>query len=158
MERDRILIIDHDLRFTARLRQCLQGEYTVFETHSAAEAVEQAERLEPSLIILGYLEPRGTAFQLHRELRGTANLRPPLLVVDVRAEEHSRRGWRKIEGLQMDAEGYLSRPVEYAELRAEVRRILESRSVAQIRWREFLERRASDLLENPQRRSEAASA
>ena len=33
-----------------------------------------------------------------------------------KAEEHLRKGWTRQEGLQMNAEDYMSRPIEAAEL------------------------------------------
>jgi DNA-binding response OmpR family regulator len=87
--------------------------------------MEEARRLMPDLILLGYLEPRGTSFQLYKELRdGLLTKSIPLVVIDVRREEHSRKGWRRDEGMQMDADDYLVQPVDPIVLRETVERIL----------------------------------
>ena len=81
------------------------------------------------MVMVGYLEPRGDAFELHKELRETLVTKNiPLLVVDVSPEEHTRKGWRRDEGMQMDAEDYISRPVEPAELLELVGKILKKRA------------------------------
>jgi len=75
----------------------------------------------------GQMEPRGDAFKFHKELKENPKTDIiPLLVIDVRPEEHSRRGWRKEEGAQMCAEDYISRPIEPAELTELVGDILET--------------------------------
>lgn len=126
MKQQRILIVDSEPDFIKTVRQALNSSYEVSVASTRKEGLNKAERETPNMVILGYLEPRGDAFQLHRELRETlATKNIPLLIVDVRPEEHTRKGWRRKEGTQMDAEDYISRPVEHAELAKLVGEILE---------------------------------
>lgn len=140
MEKQRILIVGSELGFITEARKALEASYEVSVASSKAEGLEKAKRESPDLIIIGYLEPRGDSFKLHKELRreiATRNI--PLLIVDVRPEEHSRKGWRLDEGMQMEAEGYLTQPVDPNELREEVARILKSAAPRPVELEDILE-------------------
>lgn len=116
-QKTKILVIDSDPDFLESNRKTMKGHFKVLGALNAEMGLKIARTECPDAIVLGYLAPRGTSFQVHTELRShqsTKNI--PLLIVDVRPEEHSRKGWRRDEGLQMDAEDYLSRPVKPAEL------------------------------------------
>lgn len=143
-----ILVIDNDRRFTAGIAGMIGKDYEVRTANSQETAMTQMRIRKPSLIILGYLEPRGTSFQLHTEIKSSPeSKRIPLLVIDVRPAEHVYKGWRKCEGMQMDAEGYLNRPVPAAELKAEILRALDSCSLREIAWQSILERKENDLIQ-----------
>jgi DNA-binding response OmpR family regulator len=128
-EKTRVLIIDGDTDF---LRSTREGLDKVFEVATATDAeagLERAEREAPGAIVLGYLEPRGASFELHRRLRSDPTTKDiPLVIVDVRPEEHARKGWRRHEGLQMVAEDYTSRPVRPAELIEAIERVVRRAS------------------------------
>jgi hypothetical protein len=64
----------------------------------------------------------------------------------VAPQEHSRKGWRRIEGLQMDAEGYLSRPLEAQLLQTEIARVLDGCSAGMVSWTRVLEQAEKTLL------------
>ena len=61
----------------------------------------------------GTLMPRGDAFELHGEIKGNPQYSTiPMIVVDASPEDHARKGWRREEGLILNAEDYIARPVE----------------------------------------------
>jgi hypothetical protein len=58
---------------------------------------------------VGYLEPRGSSFRLHKKLReGWITKHIPQLVVDVHFPGQPEKAWSPQEAMQMDAEDYLS--------------------------------------------------
>ena len=121
----RILVVDSEPDFVAMARETLEGAFKVSLASSLKEGLEKANKEALDLVIVGYLEPRGTSYKFHKELRkGGMTKHIPMLVVDVRPEEHSRKGWRRDEGMRMDAEDYVSRPIEPADLREAVEGIL----------------------------------
>ncbi|MBA7609275.1 Alkaline phosphatase synthesis transcriptional regulatory protein PhoP [subsurface metagenome] len=127
MKRQQILVVDREPAFLKTAREALEDLYEVSVASTRSEGLEKAEREAPDMVIIGFLEPRGDAFKLHKELKkSTKTNRMPLLVVDVRPEEHARKGWRREEGAQLDAEDYISRPIEPAELAELVGDILET--------------------------------
>lgn len=123
----KILVVDNEPDFVKLARGALEASsFQAIVASDRKSGLEKARREAPDLVIVGALEPRGDAFELHKELReGLKTSAIPMLVVDVRREEHSRKGWRRDEGMQMDAEDYVSRPIEPAELVKLVERILE---------------------------------
>lgn len=87
--------------------------YRVITAKSRTESLEKGGREKPNIILLGTLTPRGSAFELHNELKDEPQYRSiPMLVVDASSENHVQKGWRREEGLMLDAEDYVSKPVQ----------------------------------------------
>ena len=141
MKRQRILIGGCEPNFVEEAKKALKGSYEVTTASSRKESFEKTKNECPDMVIIGFLEPRGDSFRLYKELKEnpeTSNI--PLLVVDVRPENYSRKGWRKHERAQMDFEGYLTRPIEVDELREAVEKILRSSDPKPVELDEALER------------------
>jgi DNA-binding NarL/FixJ family response regulator len=82
-----------------------------------AEAQGKIRMNEPDVIILGTLTPRGEAFTLHRWLKQNPRTKDsPIVVIDAPLEKRLLSGWSMDEGVQMEAEEYLTKPVEPASL------------------------------------------
>ncbi len=137
-----ILVVDNDADFVGLASRALEASaYRVIVASDRKGGLASAKANSPDLIIVGAVGPRGDSFKLHKELREdpqTGSI--PLLLVDVRPEEHSRKGWKIYEGMQMEAEDYLSRPIEPAELVDAVGRILKRTSQKQMGLDEVSER------------------
>ena len=124
----RILVVGSEPDFVETAQEALEIAFEVIPAQDREQCLDTVAEQLPDLIVLGYLEPRGTSFQLHKELRqGQTTKDIPIVVVDARPDEHSRKGWTKSEGMQMDAEDYISRPVEPAMFRGIVAQILRTR-------------------------------
>jgi len=129
MKQHRILVVGSEPDFIKAVREALDSSYEMSVASTRKEGLNKAKKETPHMVIVGYLEPRGDAFELHKELRETLVTKNiPLLVVDVSPEEHTRKGWRRDEGMQMDAEDYITRPVEPVELSELVGKILKRRA------------------------------
>lgn len=129
-----ILIVDQDDRFTMALREELEKRrcrvFIACDRHKAQQIVESRN---PQLAILGAITPRGDAFKLQQWIKGrpvTADL--PLLVVDVSPDELPTGGWRRDEGLRLEAEDYFCRPLDLPVLVAAAEELL-SRTARKIR-------------------------
>ncbi|MFC1912276.1 PleD family two-component system response regulator [Chloroflexota bacterium] len=121
----RILVAETESDFIETARKAFKDFSEVTFASNLKTALDRATVEKPDIIIIGYLEPRGTSFELHRKLReGELTQDIPLMVVDVRPEEHSRKGWKREEGMLMEAEDYISRPVEPADLKETVEAVL----------------------------------
>lgn len=121
----RILIVDDEPDFVEAFRMTFEGKsYQVMTASSKAEAQERVSA-HPDVIVLGTLAPAGQAFAVHQWLRKHPRHRGiPLMVVDARYSERSIRGWRKIEGMQLESDDYLTKPVEPAALAPRVAALL----------------------------------
>ena len=110
----KIMIVDDEADFIESLRVRLEEEsYHVVIAQDKAQAQDLAQSEKPDAVVLGTIMPRGDAFLLHQWLRETPELSDvPMLVIDAPTEKQVLRGWRKDEGLRMDASDYLAKPVE----------------------------------------------
>jgi len=125
----RILVAETESDFIETAREAFKDYSEVTFASSLKTALDRATTEAPDIIIVGYLEPQGTSFELHRKLREEQLTQDiPLVVVDVRPEEHSRKGWKREEGMRMEADDYISRPVEPDELKETVETILRKDS------------------------------
>jgi PleD family two-component response regulator len=144
----RVLVADPDCSFLKKVGMLLREQFDISHATTPIAVLRKAKETQPDLIILGCFEPRGQSFAIHKKLRedaSTASL--PILVIDVPPRDHLRKGWKRTEGLQMQVEGYLSRPLDARTLRREVKRVMESRSAGVLNWAQILEQTEQKLLE-----------
>jgi len=106
----KILVIGSEPEFLEKAKESLEtSAYDVTVTSGGDDGLEKAKQENPDAIILGYMEPRGEAFKLHGELReGWLTKNIPLLVVDINSDQHETKGWRREEGMLMDADNYIA--------------------------------------------------
>ena len=126
-KKDKILIIDDEPAFVEACRRILEAK--VYEVMTAANATQAQEMVkeEPSLIVLGTLAPAGQAFAMYQWLGQHPRCKDiPLLVIDARYEERPIRGWRRFEGIQVDGDEYLSKPIEPASLVPRIQSLIEA--------------------------------
>jgi len=121
----KILLIDDEPDFVEAFSRTLQAKaYRVITAERVQ--VEEIMKDRPDMVVLGTLTPAGEAFRLHQWLKGHHKYRDiPLLVIDARPEERSAKGWRREEGMQLEAEGYVTKPIEPAALVPRIQSLLE---------------------------------
>ena len=122
-----ILIVDDEVDFVEALKNILEKENYVVATAYDREQAEQMVRShEPDMIVLGTIMPRGDAFLLHKWMKqtlGFGNL--PIMVINAPPEKQLLKGWRMDEGMQMDAEDFLAKPVEPRALIPRIKALLD---------------------------------
>jgi len=123
----KILLVDDEPDFIADMRTTLLAKgWQVLTAGSRPEAEKVAGREKPDLIVLGTIMPRGDAFLLHQWFKQSPNFREvPLIVVDASPEKRVVKGWRMDEGLKLEAEQYLIRPIELTSVAAWVEKFLD---------------------------------
>ncbi|MBI2858772.1 MAG: response regulator [Chloroflexi bacterium] len=126
--RKKVLLIDDELDFVDALSRTLETKnYQVVTTSSGQiQDVHEAMKCEPDIVVLGTCGPAGSAFRLHQWLKGhPAYKSKPMIVIDARDEERAAKGWRREEGMQLEAEFYVSKPVEPAWLVPKIQALVE---------------------------------
>ena len=123
----KILLVDDEPEFIADIQDKLSARgWQVFTAGNRSQAEEAARHQKPDLIILGTIVPRGDAFRLHQWLKQSPGFRQvPLIVVDASPEKRPIKGWRMDEGLKLEAEQYLIKPVESASVVAWAEKFLD---------------------------------
>ena len=126
-KKGKILIIDDEPDFVEACRRTLEAKaYQVMTTSSKAQAQEMMAA-EPHLIVLGTIAPAGQAFSMYQWLGQHPRYKDiPLLVIDARYEERPIKGWRRFEGVQLDGDEYLYKPIEPASLVPRIQSLLEA--------------------------------
>ncbi|GGF73898.1 DNA-binding response regulator [Paracoccus acridae] len=124
MTRHRVLVADDHPLFREGVARTL-AESTLFEVAgtaaSGAEAVEQASRLAPDLVLLDLSMPQGGLWALER----IARLEPAPVAVMLTVSEDSEAVFAALEG---GARGYLLKGIGGTELVAILQRLMEGES------------------------------
>jgi len=83
-EKQEILIVDDEPDFASALQGALESDVCEVATAaSKAEAQQAVKTMNPDLVILGTLSPRGEAFSLHQWLRENPKTKYlPIIVMD----------------------------------------------------------------------------
>lgn len=124
--RDTILIIDDEPDFVEAFRRTMEARSYRVVTASTRSQAEELVRVAPDLIVLGTMSPAGQAYSLHQWLKQHPSFRDiPLMVIDARESERPERGWRRFEGMQLDSDDYLTKPVEPSMLMPRVQALLQ---------------------------------
>jgi len=122
----RILIIDDEPDFVDAFARTLEAkQHHVMVASTKAEGQEMMKQ-EPDVVVLGTITPAREPFKMHQWLKGHVRYKDiPLLVIDAREEERAIKGWLTEEGLRLEAEDYVSKPIEPAVLVPRIQRLLE---------------------------------
>jgi DNA-binding NarL/FixJ family response regulator len=123
----KILLVDDESDFIESMQAKLLAKgWQVLTAGNRSQAEEIARHEKPDLVILGTITPRGDAFKLHQWLKQNPNFKEvPLIVVDASPEKQLIKGWRMDEGLKLEAEQYLTKPVESASIVAWAEKFLD---------------------------------
>ncbi len=114
-----LLVVDDDRRIRDLLSRFLAGEgYRISTAESAAEARAKLGGLSFDLLILDVMMPGETGFEFAASIRKSSGV--PILMLTARDAKESR-----IEGLEIGADDYVSKPFEPRELSLRIANILK---------------------------------
>jgi DNA-binding response OmpR family regulator len=115
----RILIIEDDVSILSGLKDVLTFKsYEVLTAEDGEMGYAAAVEEKPDLIILDIMIPKMDGFTLCRKLRAEGNS-TPVLMLTAKGEEPD-----KIQGLDIGADDYMTKPFSLPELLARVRALL----------------------------------
>lgn len=116
-----ILIVDDQLSAREVLKGVLAGQgYHLAFAASGYEALEQAETVAPDLILLDVMMPGLTGYEVCQQLRANPKLAEiPVVMVTALDDLDSL-----LQGIEADADDFISKPFNHAELRARVKSIM----------------------------------
>ncbi|GAA4455262.1 hypothetical protein GCM10023189_22910 [Nibrella saemangeumensis] len=118
-----LLIIDDNADIRAYLRSIFAPEYRIMEAEDGLDGLEKASALLPDLVICDLMMPRLDGFGFCRSLKTQeATSHIPVVMLTARANEENR-----IEGFDLGADDYLTKPFNRREIQARVRNLLQQR-------------------------------
>ena len=139
----RILIVDDHEDNIELLRARLEAwGYESESASDGAEALEKIERRPPDLVLLDVMMPKIDGIEVARRVKANTSLPfiPIIMQTALDATEN------KVEGLEAGADDYITKPIDFAELKARLQSMLRIK-----RLQEELEERERQLLEANER-------
>ncbi len=137
--RGRILIVDDHEDNIEVLRVRLESwGYGIDSCFNGMEALAYVEKTPPDLILLDVMMPEISGIEVARRIKGNKAL--PFIPIIMQTALDSTDD--KVEGLEAGADDYITKPIDFAELKARLRSMLRIK-----RLQEALEEREKELLE-----------
>src|SRR5260221_13455489 len=117
----RILVVDDQRSNVEMLAGVLKARgYTVHTALDGQEALEQVRELHPDLVLSDILMPKVDGYDLCRRLRAAPEtaLLPVILITSLDAQGE------RVKGLEVGADDFLSKPINWEEIIAHKRLLL----------------------------------
>jgi sigma-B regulation protein RsbU (phosphoserine phosphatase) len=124
----KILVIDDDSTILFVIKKALQHQgYDVTLAVNGQEGIEQAQRVQPALIICDWMMPIIDGLEVCRQVKANPALSTTFFILLT-----SRVGIEdRIQGLNTGADDFLSKPIDIGELQARVRAGLRLHQLSQ---------------------------
>jgi len=125
----KFLAIDDNIDNLTTIKAVLKlylPEYTLLTALSGAEGIKIAEQEQPILILLDIIMPVMDGFEVCKNLKAdkkTSNI-PIAMITAIRTDPESR-----IKGLELGVDAFLSKPIDPAELVAQVKVLIRIKAV-----------------------------
>ena len=125
MNARKILIVDDEARLVDVLKAYLERDgYKITTANNGRDALLQARREKPDLILLDLMLPEVDGLDVCRTLRRESDV--PIIMLTARSEETD-----KLIGLELGADDYITKPFSPREVVARVRTVLRRSQAAQ---------------------------
>lgn len=121
--RKNILIVEDDANIRFLLKDIFKDEYIIYEAVDGAKALEMLEKFIPDLLICDVMMPNMNGLELCNRIKNApATCQVPVIMLSARdSEDHH------MEGYEVGADAYISKPFHTEHLRLRVRKMLEYR-------------------------------
>ncbi|MFL5607779.1 MAG: diguanylate cyclase [Gemmatimonadaceae bacterium] len=133
-----LLVDDHEDNIEVLRVRLESWGYGVESCSNGADALAYVERSQPDLILLDVMMPDIDGMEVARRIKGNKAL--PFIPIIMQTALDSTEN--KVEGLEAGADDYITKPIDFAELKARLRSMLRIK-----RLQEELEEREKELLE-----------
>lgn len=122
MKQKNILVVDDEQKILEVVASFLESQnYTVFQAENGAKVFEIFEKENISLIILDLMLPDITGEEICKKIRKIS--RVPIIMLTAKVEENNI-----LEGLEIGADDYITKPFRLKELLARVNAVLRRTS------------------------------
>jgi two-component system cell cycle response regulator len=135
----RILVVDdHEDNIEVLKVRLESWGYRTDSVYDGAAALRYVETTPPDLILLDVMMPEVSGIEVARRVKANRSL--PFIPIIMQTALDSTEA--KVEGLEAGADDYITKPIDFAELKARVRSMLRIKGL-----QEALEERERELLE-----------
>jgi DNA-binding response OmpR family regulator len=121
-KKHRVLIVEDEDNIAIALDYLMSREgYDHNRIANGADAISAIRQTHPDLVLLDVMLPEVSGYEICQEVRADDSLRDvKILMMTARGSALERR-----KGLALGADGFIAKPFELKELRAEVQRLLQ---------------------------------
>jgi DNA-binding response OmpR family regulator len=121
MNPKKILVVDDEVDLVNTIRFSLEREgYTVLVSYSGEDALNQAQKEKPDLILLDIMLPKLDGYKVSRLLKFDERYKHiPILMLTAKTQEKD-----KTLGIETGADEYITKPFDIDELMEKVREYL----------------------------------
>jgi two-component system alkaline phosphatase synthesis response regulator PhoP len=120
--REKIMIVDDEMSTLLPLKRSLEAQgYIVIEAYDGYQAIEKAKTEKPELIVLDLMLPGIDGFEVCAQLKKD-EITEKIPVIMLTAKDEVRD---KVEGLEMGADDYITKPFNLNELKARIKNVLK---------------------------------
>jgi two-component system alkaline phosphatase synthesis response regulator PhoP len=114
----KVLVIDDDVKTTELVKLYLRRDgYRVVTAYDGLQALDVAREAHPDLVVLDLMLPGLDGFEVFRALREESDV--PIIMLTAKTTEQDR-----LNGLDLGADDYVTKPFSPKELAARVRAVL----------------------------------
>lgn len=127
--RAKILLVDDDPDFVEATKVVLESRpYEVITAFSGEEGLQKARAEKPDLVLLDIIMPDVDGFQVCQQLKKDPQLSQiPVIMITSFSEKYMETSIGVSQGLSLEAEDFIDKPVAPAELLIRVEKWLKSR-------------------------------
>ena len=127
----RILMVDDDVDFAEAVKILLESkDYEVILAYDGKEGLEKARTVNPDLVILDVMMPEMNGYDVCVVLKADPELsRIPVILLTGVGQAMFKTAYTQQMGLMTEADDYIAKPVESAELVKRVEELMGSAGI-----------------------------
>ncbi len=114
---DKLLLVDDDPTLLRLLSEYLRHEFEVVTAPGGAEALREAYRARPDLVVLDVMMPGMDGWETCARLRELSHV--PIILLTAKSAEAD-----KLRGFKLGVDDYVTKPFSFAELAARIQAVL----------------------------------
>ncbi|MBN2110072.1 MAG: response regulator [Methanosarcinaceae archaeon] len=124
--REKLLIVDEEIDALTALKVALEAEgYNVIVARDGFEGIEKARTENPDAILLDIMMPGMDGFEVCKRLKSDPSSEHiPVIMLTAKGETDD-----KVEGLDIGADDYVTKPFNLMELKARIRTVLRRSNI-----------------------------
>lgn len=122
----KILLVDDDKDFLEGTRIILEkNNFDVATATSGKECIDELNSFNPDLLILDIMMPEKSGFEVCKEIKNSLqHNKIPVIMLTALKQKLGKTSYSVFEGLELEAEDYIDKPVEPKELISRINDLL----------------------------------
>ncbi|MGP8320973.1 MAG: response regulator [Methanosarcinaceae archaeon] len=119
--RQKVLIVDDELDALTALKRALEADnYNVVEAADGLSAIEMVKNEKPDIVLLDLMMPEIDGIEVCRRLKSDPPYKHiPIIMLTAKGDTND-----KIEGIEIGADDYITKPFNLNELKARIKMVL----------------------------------